>query len=83
MGIGEGNGNPLQYFCLENPVDRGAWWAAAHRGRTVGHNWQQQPEVENLKFPGIFLPFSPQPTGPLPRNMLRVPSVPLLLDFTS
>ena len=27
----EGNGNPLQYSCLENPVDRGAWWAAVHR----------------------------------------------------
>ena len=26
---GEGNGNPLQYSCLENPTDRGAWWAAA------------------------------------------------------
>ena len=26
--IGEGNGNPLQYACLENPRDRGAWWAA-------------------------------------------------------
>ena len=28
--IGEGNGNPLQCSCLENPRDRGAWWAAAH-----------------------------------------------------
>ena len=28
--LGEGNGNPLQYSCLENPVDRGAWWAAVH-----------------------------------------------------
>ena len=28
--IGEGNGNPLQYSCLENPVDRGAWWAAVY-----------------------------------------------------
>ena len=29
----EGNGkNPLPYSCLENPVDRGAWWAAVHRG---------------------------------------------------
>ena len=28
---GEGNGKPLQYSCLENPVDRGAWWAAVHR----------------------------------------------------
>ena len=27
---GEGNGNPLQYSCLENPLDRGAWWAAVH-----------------------------------------------------
>ena len=25
---GEGNGNPLQYFCLEIPMDRGAWWAS-------------------------------------------------------
>ena len=28
---GEGNGNPLQYSRLENPVDGGAWWAAVHR----------------------------------------------------
>ena len=27
---GEGTGNPLQYSCLENPMDRGAWWAAVH-----------------------------------------------------
>ena len=27
---GEGDGTPLQYSCLENPVDRGAWWAAGH-----------------------------------------------------
>ena len=26
----EGNGNPLQYSCLENPVDGGAWWATVH-----------------------------------------------------
>ena len=34
MGIimvpGEGNGNPLQYSCLENPMDGGAWWATVH-----------------------------------------------------
>ena len=28
--FGEGNGTPLQYSCLENPMDRGAWWAAVH-----------------------------------------------------
>ena len=27
---GEGNGNPLQYTCLENPMDGGAWWATVH-----------------------------------------------------
>ena len=27
---GEGNGNPLQYSCLENPMDRGTWWATVH-----------------------------------------------------
>jgi len=27
---GEGNGNSLQYFSLENPMDRGAWWATVH-----------------------------------------------------
>ena len=27
----EGNSNPLQYSCLENPMDRGAWWAVVHR----------------------------------------------------
>ena len=28
---GGGNSNPLQYSCLENPMDRGAWWATLHR----------------------------------------------------
>ena len=27
----EGNGNPYQYPCLENPMDRGVWWAVVHR----------------------------------------------------
>ena len=33
---GGGQGNPLQYSCLENPMDRGAWWAAVHR---VSQSW--------------------------------------------
>ena len=28
---GGGNGNPLQYSCLDNPMDRGIWWATVHR----------------------------------------------------
>ena len=34
--IGEGNGTPLQYSCLENPMDGGAWWAAVHG---VARSW--------------------------------------------
>ena len=29
--LGKGHGSPLQYSCLENSMDRGAWWAAVHR----------------------------------------------------
>ena len=40
LGLGrsprDGNGNPLQYSCLENPVDRGAWWASVHG---VAQSW--------------------------------------------
>ena len=35
---GEGNGNLLQYSCLENPMDRGAWHATVHGVPRVGHN---------------------------------------------
>ena len=45
--IGEGNGNPLQCSCLENPRDGGVWWAAVS-GRTGLHmtdvTWQQQQQ---------------------------------------
>ena len=34
--LGEGNGNPPQYSCLENPMDTGAWWATVHR---VAKSW--------------------------------------------
>ena len=33
---GEGHGNPLQYSCLENLMDRGVWWATVHRVTTSG-----------------------------------------------
>ena len=38
---GEGNGNPLQYSCLENPTDRGAWCATVHG---VNRSWTQLNE---------------------------------------
>ena len=40
---GEGNGNPLQYSCLENPMDRGAWWATVHGVARVGHDLVTKP----------------------------------------
>ena len=41
---GEGNGNPLQCSCLENPMDRGAWWATV-RGVT-----KSQTQLSNYHF---------------------------------
>ena len=45
---GGGHGNPLQYSCLENPMDRGAWWATVH-GVAKRHNGatQQQQKLED------------------------------------
>ena len=40
---GEGNGSPLQYSCLENPIDRGAWQAIVHGVARVGHNLVSKP----------------------------------------
>ena len=40
---GEGNGNPLQYSCLENPTDRGAWQATVHGVTRVGHDLATKP----------------------------------------
>ena len=40
---GEGNGNPLQYSCLENPMDRGAWQAIVHGVTRVGHDLVTKP----------------------------------------
>ena len=56
---GEGNGNPLQYSCLENPMDRGAWQASpwGHKSRTylatkptppIQLKFYKQVEVQNL-----------------------------------
>ena len=42
LGLGRspegGNGNPLQYSCLKNPTERGAWWATVHGSQESEHN---------------------------------------------
>ena len=40
---GAGNGSPLQYSCLENPIDRGAWQATVHEVTRVGHDLVTKP----------------------------------------
>ena len=47
---GEGNGNPLQYSCLENPMDRGAWRAAVH-GVTKESDMTEQ--LNNIIGPSV------------------------------
>ena len=48
---GEGNGNPLQYSCPDNPMDRGAWWATVHGIKRVGHDQVSKHELRNLTLP--------------------------------
>ena len=42
--IGEGNGTPLQYSCLENPRDEGAWWAAVYG---VAQSWTRLKQLSS------------------------------------
>ena len=48
---GEGNGNPLKYYCLENPMDGGAWWATVHG---VTKSWTR---LSNFTFASHFWEF--------------------------
>ena len=50
---GEGNGNPLQYSCLENPMRRGAWRATIHGGTRVGHDWVTKPLTANYYYESV------------------------------
>ena len=49
--IGEGNGNPLQHSCLENPRDKGAWWAAVY-GVTQSWTWLTWLSSSNTNIRG-------------------------------
>ena len=56
---GEGSGKRLQYSCLENPLDRGAWWATVHGVPRVGHDLVTKPplvmNVTHLLNPYIII----------------------------
>ena len=52
---GEGKGNLLQYSCLENPRDRGAWWATVHGVTSIGHDLvTTPPPTMERKINSIF-----------------------------
>ena len=53
---GKGNGNPLQYSCLENPIYRGAWQTTVHGVTRVGHNLATKPPLP--RFVTAILPRS-------------------------
>ena len=46
--LGEGNGNPLQCSCRENPMDRGAWWATVYGIARAGHDSVTKPPPMNF-----------------------------------
>ena len=54
---GEGNGNPLQYSCLENPMDRGAWWAAVYRVA------KSRTQLNDFTFTFTFFPIGLFPSS--------------------
>ena len=80
---GEGNGNPLQCSCLENPRDRGAWWAAVYG---VAQSWTRLKRLSSssrqLIFPSPHSQYSSHP--PRPPSHFQAPpqdGPPLLLLF--
>ena len=54
---GEGNGSPLQYSCLEHPMDRGAWQAPVHGVSRIGHNLVTKPPRGNKVRPVTLVAF--------------------------
>ena len=53
--LGEGNGNPLQYSCLENPMDGGTWWATVHG---VAKSWTRLSDFTFTFFHFLSLSLS-------------------------
>ena len=66
--LGEGSGNPLQYSCLGNPMDIGAWWATSTGWQRVGHDLATKPPPpENFvvrKLRSLRYVFTSQGWGP-------------------
>ena len=68
---GEGNGNPLQYSCLGNPMDRSTWWVTVH-GVTeeLDTTWQLYNNQPNISVSHSVVPDSLRPHGLQPTRLL-------------
>ena len=57
--LGEGNGNPLQYSCLENPMDRGAWCRLLTMGsQRIGHDWATSLHFTSYMYVAVCIAIS-------------------------
>ena len=71
---GEGNGNPLQYSCLENPMDGGAWWATVHGS-------QSRTQLSNFTFLIIeILRLQPREGRSMPKATQHGPGIVTSID---
>ena len=76
---GEGNGSPLQYSCLENPTDRGAWQASVHGVARVRHDLATKPpppEDKSPKQPYVLKSsprYPPSYPGPVSSSVWQLP----------
>ena len=70
---GGGNGNPCQYSCLENPMDRGAWWATVHG---VGKSWTRVSTEHVPLCWGQAIYWEPMPSTVIePNNALHIMNI--------
>ena len=87
--LGEGNGNPLLYSCLENPMDRGAWRAAGTSmgSQRVTHDWATNTFTFTWKeqglLPDVWSQSQHLPRGPGEENGMWVQTPVLILIFGS
>ena len=82
--IGEGNGNPFQFSCLENPRDGGAWWAAVYG---VAQSWTRLKQLSsrissNVHVLMLFSQIIPPSPSPAESRSLFLTSVSPLLPCT-
>ena len=74
----EGNGNPLQYSCLGNGMDRGAWWATV--SKRVRHNLATKPQHFKKKNNHVYV--SPENIAKSPKQRLGAQTDEELLQFS-